>query len=266
MKWFEGNPMGVFLLAICGSLVLLSLLLAIIWSRPVALDTATEAQQLGVEETMVASRPLGPLSSFQVINARPVFNDSRAPEVIEVVVEEPVAEPVTIEVTDPPAVRLTGIIITPGKKIASLTPAKAGEESIRLLEGQSLTGEYLGWQLSAVRPRSVVLQSLKGQQLRLALEVHDLKIKPPPSPAKPAQVIAARPGVGAGGNDQPLERAEQIRQRIAERREELRRQEELKEKEPLTRAQKQAKGRQDYESAIRALMNRGSDNNDNNDG
>ncbi len=259
MKWIEDNLLGMVLLAASGVLVLLSLSIAVVWTRPVPVGvSSTQTPQISDGETRVVARVLGPLSDYQVINARPVFNESRLPVTIEEAEEEPVAD-LPPEATDPPAVKLTGIIIVPGKKIVSLTPLKPGEKSIQLLDGQSLTGEYLGWHLSEVGMRHVVLKSLSGRRVGLRLDVHDGPIKQPPRPVVPASTTQAQAEEGAvDPKNQPIDRAEQIRQRIAERREELRREEEG-EGEP-------ANPRQNYEDAIRALMNRGNNTNDKNDG
>ena len=54
----------------------------------------------------------------------------------------------SIEVKDAPDVRLTGVVITPGMKIASLTPADTNIETVMAHEGESLTGEFVGWQVT----------------------------------------------------------------------------------------------------------------------
>ena len=146
-------------------------------------------------------------------------------------------------------------------------------------EGQSLTGEFVGWQVASVNPRLVVLESRDGQKLELELQVHDATIKEPPKPVE--QTKPTRPGSGAGkqmagDDDAPLSRAEQIRQRIAERREELRLEQEKQQSQSGTRANNgtrtnngtqtndgvranepgRASQPADYQSAIRALMNK----------
>jgi hypothetical protein len=135
-------------------------------------------------------------------------------------------------------------------KIASLTPADGKLENVMAHEGESLTGEYVGWLVSTVNPRTVVLESRDGKKLELDLQVHDIKIKEPPKPAVPEKTAQAESGQeeqAAGEDGQPLSRAEQIRQRIAERREQLRLEQEEQQ------AQSGAKP-SDYQSAIRNLM------------
>ena len=158
-----------------------------------------------------------------------------------------------VAVKDAPEVRLTGVIITPGMKIASLTPVDVKLESVMAHEGQSLTGEFVGWQVSAVNPRMVVLKSSDGQRLELDLQVHDVTIKEPPKPVAPAKNKADQDEQLLGEDGEPLSRAEQIRQRIAERREELRLEQE--EQEAANEARK-ANRPKDYQSAIRAMINK----------
>ena len=173
------------------------------------------------------------MSEFRIINQKPVFNESRRPEVKPVEEEEP-EEDIAIEVKDAPDVRLTGVIITPGLKIASLTPNDAKLEGVMAHEGESLTGEFVGWQVSSVNPRVVVLESRDGQSLELELQVHDMKIKEPPKPVTPERKPITDPAQALAEDDdegRPLSRAEQIRQRIAERREELRLEQEAKQEQ-----------------------------------
>ena len=254
MKWLQDNPLGVALAAISGVLILFVLVMAIVWNLPVSVETAETAIQETVSgDTVLAAHQVADISNFQVINEKPVFNETRLP-VAEVVVDGEDEFDPSVAIKDAPDVRLTGVIITPSLRIASLTPADGKLESVMAHEGQPLTGEFVGWQVSSVNPRTVVLESRDGQTLELALQVHDVKIKEPPKP-----VAAAKPAAGQGeqplGEDgQPLSRAEQIRQRIAERRQELRREQEEQQTQNEAPARKAAKPR-DYQSAIRAMMN-----------
>jgi len=232
MKWLQGNPLGIALAAFGGFLALVVLGMAIVWSLPVAVNSGDSVtENAAVDLSPLIAEEAGSLNDYRIVDERPVFNESRNPEIVEV---EDALEDVTddaIEVKDAPEVRLTGVIITPGMKIASLTPVDTNEESVMAHEGQSLTGEFVGWQVSTVNPRNVILQSSDGQELELELQVHDVAIKEPPKPkpaVQAAQAEQAQPGQAESGADDeaPLSRAEQIRQRIAERREELRREQE----------------------------------------
>ena len=236
MKWLQGNPLGIALVAIGGFLALLALGMAIVWSLPVTVgadDAVTDVAP--ADMTPLVAEEAGSLDDYRIVDERPVFNESRSPEVVAV--EDAIDDSVdqAIAVQDAPEVKLTGIIITPGMKIASLTPADTSQESVMAHEGQSLTGEFVGWQVSVVNPRNVVLESTDGRKLELELQVHDVAIKEPPKP-KPAVAAAqtkqtepGQPNNDADGDEAPLSRAEQIRQRIAERREELRREQEAQE-------------------------------------
>jgi len=262
MKWLQGNPLGMALAGISGVFILLAAVLALVWTLPVAVETAeTTTQESGGAGDILLAHQAGSLSEFQVINEKPVFNQSRLP-VISKLDGDAVAEEVTVAIQGAPDVRLTGVIITPSVRIASLTPADGKQESVMAHEGQPLTGEYVGWQVSSVNPRDVVLESLDGQTMGLDLQIHDATIK---APARQAPV--AKPGSGSAektdaDGEQPLSRAEQIRQRIAERRDELRREQEDAGAQNK-QLQRQAPDPQGYQNAIRALMkssnkNRGS--------
>lgn len=258
MKWLQDNPLGMALAAISGVLVLLALGMGIIWSLPVSVETTgTAAQEAAGGGTFLAAHQLTAVSEFQVINEKPVFNESRQPMLVDVATDESTEEDLTVAIKDAPDVRLTGVIITPGMKIVSLTPADGKLESVMAHEGEPLTGEYAGWQVASVTPRTVVLESRDGQKLELDLQVHDVKIKEPPKPVAVTKPTSGEGSKPVGEDGQPLSRAEQIRQRIAERREELRREQEdlqAQGEAPADRPAKAAKP-QDYQSAIRALMN-----------
>jgi len=157
-----------------------------------------------------------------------------------------------------------------------LKPIEGDLESVMAKEGEALTGEYVGWQVSTVGPRNVVLESRDGQKLELELQVHDVKIEEPPKP-EPAKTAQAENGreEAVGEDGQPLSRAEQIRQRIAERREELRREQEEQQNQSQADGRTQGDGgakankTPDYQSTIRAMIRnkpKDTSSNDNEDG
>jgi len=263
MKWLQDNPLGMALAGISGGLVLIAALMAIVWTLPVVPGTAGTATRQGADtDTALIARPPGALSEFQVINEKPVFNESRLP-VIAATDSGERLEDNTIEIQSAPEVRLTGVIITPDLRIASLTPKKGKQESLMAHEGEPLTGEFAGWEVSSVEPRNVVLESRDGQLLELDLEINDRTIKEPPKPEPVALTRAAADTAAPGKDGEPLSRAEQIRERIAERRAELRREQEDQEAQnrrpqrkqpPARQVPSQASKGQEYQNAIRALM------------
>jgi hypothetical protein len=260
MKWLEGNPLGMVLVVVSGVCALLALGMAIVGTLPVSVEMVeTEPGADVSSDSILAANKIGSLAEYQVVIEKPVFNESRRPVIAEVEEGSGAEEDATIEVKDAPDVRLTGVIITPSMKIASLTPADENLESVTAYEGQSLTGEFIGWQVSEVNPRAVHLESRDGQTLILDLQIHDVTIKEPPAPAEPVAAALAEPGQSGQITDEdeePLSRAEQIRQRIAERREELRLEQESQNTQSGTRAGNTKKAAQpaDYQSAIRAMM------------
>jgi len=284
MKWLQDNPLGMALAGLSGVFVLLAAVMAVLWTLPVSVDTAevNTEENTGGDAVLIA-HTADDLSEFQVINEKPVFNESRLP-VIDPLDDE-LEEDATVAVKDAPDVKLTGVIITPSVRIASLTPADGNLKSVMAHEGQPLTGDYVGWLVSSVSPRNVVLESRDGQKLELDLQVHDATIKEPPKPEPVAKTEPDRDGQPRGEDGEPLSRAEQIRQRIAERREELRREQEDQqfndgraggqpERDRPSQRQPGANNQQtsepqDYQSAIRALMNnkpKDQASNDKNDG
>lgn len=273
MKWLQDNPLGMLLAATSGLLILLALGMTIVWNLPVssgAADVETEAGAAG--SASLTARKMGKLGDYVVINEKPVFNESRTP-VLDNIEEEVAEEETSIAVKDAPEVRLTGVVITSNMKIASLTPADTNIETVMAHEGEALTGEFVGWQVAAVNPRTVVLESRDGQSLELDLQVHDATIKEPPPVLPTAPELAAalptvRPGADAAGDeDEPLSRAEQIRQRIAERREELRLEQEAQQAADASEAAaaNQRPKRSAYQEAVRAMMQKKSKDSASND-
>jgi hypothetical protein len=279
MKWLQDNPLGMVLAGACGFFALISLVMLIVGSLPVSVDMEEADPAISPDsQATTTARQIGELSDYRVVNEKPVFNESRNP-VIDDEASEDEALSGEIEVKDAPDVRLTGVVITPGMKIASLTPADSNIETVMAHEGDSLTGEFVGWQVTAVNPRTVVLESRDGQSLELDLQVHDSKIqepaKPAPSPVsdalRNAQALAGQTAEPAGDDDEPLSRAEQIRQRIAERRAELRKEQEAQQSQSAAQAGTASSAPQPtkYQSAIREMMkNKRKDQggNDNTDG
>lgn len=270
--------MGMVLLGAIGAFLLVSLSLIIVRALPLSTEIGeVEEDNGGMATSTIVAQKAGPLSDYEVINERPVFNVTRLPIAGEDDSDASVEDD-AIAVKDAPEVKLTGVIITPGVRIASLKPIEGNLENVMAKEGEALTGEYVGWQVSTVSPRNVVLESRDGQKLKLELQVHDVKIEEPPKPkAKPTPAKTAqaeeRRAEAVGEDGQPLSRAEQIRQRIAERREELRREQEEQQNDVEDRTQRNGRAQEkkppDYQSAIRAMIqNKPKDNNsnDNEDG
>jgi hypothetical protein len=269
MKWLQDNPVGMVLASISGFFVLLALAMTVVWNLPVSVETAgTDKALATADETNLAMRPIGDLGEYQVINEKPVFNESRLPD-IAAPEEDTQVDDTEIAIKDAPAVKLTGVVITPDSRFASLTPEDKKIENVMAREGESLTGEFVGWRVAEVNPRLVVLESRDGQSLKLELQVHDMKIEEPPpvAPASQAAQALATGGADEAEDGEPMSRAEQIRQRIAERREELRREQEAQQSEAGAQADAASQPAQppSYQSAIRALMNKKSKDQGSND-
>lgn len=220
----DGNPLGQALATVSAVLGFVLVLLALVWSLPPSgSDDVDGDDAVGLNADVPELEPPTPLEQFAVITDRPVFNESRLPEVFDGDASEGGAEgdaaADALADVDAPDVTLTGVVITPTMRIVTLKP-KDASESLITAEGSPLEGAYGSWQVSAIEPRSVVLRSGSGEEARFDLQLHDQVIAEPPKPAPPQQQTESSPDEQG---DQPMSRAEEIRQRIAERREELRR-------------------------------------------
>ncbi len=222
IKWLEDNPLGIALASVCGGLLVISLLLAVVWALPAPSTSAgpeEESKVPGLNVPELAGSES--IEKYAVITEHPVFNNTRLPE-IDLDLED--LEEVPPEAVEAPDIELAGVIITPSIKMVTLRQkGEKGVESLVAFEGMPLEGNFGSWQVSRIEARGVTLSSSSGEEMQLKLEVHSVAIKEPPKPKPTAEEKKSEKEVQARqGEDQPLSRAEEIRQRIAERREELR--------------------------------------------
>ncbi len=254
-RLLQDNPIGLAL-AGTGALLVFSMLTIAIWSYlPLS---EGESDNSGLSDDSLVKLPelaeSPPVQNYSVIVQRPLFNESRLP-VVEADLDsvEPEDEILVADDTDL-EVELSGVIITPTLRIATLKRTD-GSKSLVALQGKMLEGEFGSWQLTEVESRKVTLVSGSGKELELQLQVHDERIEPPAVPvqdpekaadsAEDEQTAQAEPDSG-----EPLSRADEIRQRIAERREQLR-------LEAETDNQAGEENEQpSYEEAINAMINR----------
>jgi len=257
IKWLQNNPFGVGLASFCAVMVLLAVLLGVIWALPPSAsgidgDDAGNIASLDLPQL----RDAGELDDYDEIITRPVFNESRQP-VLDAGDESDIEEEGLVEEVDAPNVELAGVIITPSLRMATLKE-KGQEQSLVAFVGRPLEGDYGSWQITSIEPREVTLTSGEGKELQLKLQVHSAKIAEPPKAPPPAEETAeeSQDDTTVADNDtQPLSRAEEIRQRIAERREELRRAAEAEESEtPVS-----------YQQAIQNMIGKKRQDNSNND-
>jgi len=261
-KWLRDNPLGVAFGALCGVLLFAWLALAILENLPISVapaDGPEDASAAGLDLPTLADNL--PLDSYAVIAERPLFNETRLPQLDEAL-DSGNLPPEPEEEVELPEVELAGVIITPTLRMATLR-RKDNALSLVAFEGRPIEADFGSWQVSRILPRAVTLSSSGGGELQLEMKVHDAKIEPPAKPAEKEQ--ASSPGAADSeardGADAPLSRAEEIRQRIAERREELRREAEeagetQESNEPL-----------DYQQAIQSMIgrNRRQNSNDGNE-
>ena len=251
MKWLEDNPVGLALSAFCGVLLFILLLLAVLSALPVNSELASDAadEDDGVLELPQLSET-PPIDTFSVITQRPLFNENRLPSDDGADAQTQEA-PVVAEV-DAPDVVLSGVIITPTLRMVTLR-RKDTAKSLVAFEGQPIEADFGSWQVSQVGERTAMLTSGAGEELLLELKVHDEAIALPDVPV--SRPVASDSGdeasaeAGAASDAEPLTRAEEIRQRIAERREELRREAEAME-------QSGEEAQPGYRNAIQSMIGR----------
>ncbi|MEE4293617.1 MAG: hypothetical protein V2I79_06570 [Xanthomonadales bacterium] len=244
------NPVARVLAGVCAGLLLLNGMLGLAWLLPpTGSDGGVDAAEAVLGGQIPELPPAEPIDRYAEITARPLFNESRQPIIGLAENDEDETEPEE-EVVEAPEVELVGIVITPDMRIATLREKNSKEPvSLIALEGQPLEGDYGSWRISTIEPRAATLESARGEQVLLELQMHDEVIEEPPELVRQRtarQAAEDAPAAGEAG-EQPMNRAEEIRQRIAERREELQRAAEEGEQAPRTTPP-------DYRSAIQKMM------------
>ena len=175
MKLLQNNPVGQGLAGLLGLLVVLALAIGVAWSLPVKPIESDAA------EVVDSGRRGGPramellaLEEYAVVTERPAFNESRRPEVGPLG-EEVVEEASPAKTSKPLELTLTGVVISPGYRIATLTHTQNGE-SLLVHEGERLGEEHGNWVLTDVEPREILLVRPNGLEQQLELVVHDRAI------------------------------------------------------------------------------------------
>ena len=242
------NPVGKALVGISSALLALLGVLGLGWILPPSgsdLDAAADGPSVSNDVPQLEEP--SPIAQYAEIVNRPMFNEGRQPIIGGDIADGEDEELAEAEDVEAPDVELAGVVITPDLRVATLR-VKGEEASLLALEGQPLEGDYGSWRVSRVEPRSAVLESASGDQVRLELQIHDAMIKEPPKPPPgPKTDDAGQSADNVAQDDAPMSRAEEIRQRIAERREELRRAAEEGEEPP-------AAAQPNYREAIQAMI------------
>ena len=141
IKWLEDNPVGTALLAICGGLTLISIILAVLWMlapSSASPDNEDGSQLAGLE--LPELKAAEAIEEYAVITERPVFNESRMPE-LNLDMSENSDEELEEDDVDAPEMELAGVIITPTLRMATLRE-KDNPNSLVAFEGKPLEGNY----------------------------------------------------------------------------------------------------------------------------
>ena len=237
---FQRNLLTSVLLVALAVLGLIALLLLVGHLRS-GVDRIAAAGDGSVPPVTVAEADAGlqTLDHYATITQRPLFfPDRRLPVLVQHIDEgepepEPEPEPDPI---DPLKAVIAGVIITPEMKLALVNDQEAGKVMI-LREGMSLEGPQAAWRLTGIEERGVAFESSDGQRSTLELTVYTENLVagesglPPPS----ANDEETEADASDADTEAARGRAEEIRQRVAERRAELR-------AEAERRARQQAEG------------------------
>jgi general secretion pathway protein N len=246
----RGRRIATGLAAAAGMLLVVVLALVIGVGRGYSLADLDDADvPPPVEVSLTGEMPRMPgAATYADVLVRPLFNESRKPEALPDAGAASEAAP-----SAPLNVSISGIIITPEASIALVTN-NANQQTERVRVGQPLGGDQSAWTLSELRPRAAVFDggSLGRQEIELSTDTAGMPatggvaVQPPTGdPAADAQRAAGmgtalpaamaiptpsgkvdEQGVQAAQPTQPAPTGnpteEEIRQRIEERRRQLR--------------------------------------------
>jgi hypothetical protein len=255
LKWLQDNPVGLVLSCVSGFFLFLLLLMTILASLPLSTGPAgDEADAAGAEVELPVLAENQPIDSYKVIVERPLFNQSRQPIIEEVLDEDDESAAGEEADFELPAVELMGVVITPTSRMVTLRRSDH-EKSLVAYEGRPIEADFGSWKVSSINERTATLTDDDGKELHLEMKVHDASIEEPAPIQSPEE--SGEPGEAElaavrqeGAEGEPLSRADEIRQRIAERREELKR--EAGENQQAEAGTKQPT----YQEAIQSLIGR----------
>jgi general secretion pathway protein N len=209
------------LLGVCGVFGAVLLVLYAGYGRGYGwLSDAEGARQLAADTIDRAPFVPPPLTTFAVIDQRPLFNEDRRPAPIEATAatDAPPQVPLNIQ--------LTGVIVTPDTRIALITD-KTRNQPLSLKVGMPLEGDQGAWTLVEISPRSVVFESINNERSEVELEVAGAITPPPnmrpPGGAPPPGGVKPPPAPAPGG--QPVQSGssnEDLAKRIEARRRQMR--------------------------------------------
>lgn len=214
----------------CGMLLMLALALWLGLGRGYRLGAADGAGRQALPSIAAVEQQdfaVPELVRYAEITQRPLFSSDRRPLPLD---EDGPEDDVPQEPPVPLRVHLTGVIITPGLKVALLRD-EATNKPVSLKEGMPLPGEQAAWLLTEIQPRLVVFTNDRGDTSDIELQVANVTTAPPRRGAAPAttrdDAAAQRPDAAPAANATApaggAENAQQsLRERIEARRQQLR--------------------------------------------
>jgi hypothetical protein len=140
------------------------------WGTSYALlpDVAAEPDASLKEPLKESNSDLGSENAYLWINEHALFTQNRQAPL------KAAPTPVVVATTTPKVpltAQLTGVVITPTRKVALLRNA-GGDQSYRLREGMPFPGELAGWRVTQINARSVLFDGGTEQgQVELKLDV-----------------------------------------------------------------------------------------------
>ena len=217
-RFAQAGPLTWLLAAVCGWAVLLWLGALLGMGGRVDQAEALPAGALPQPKPASPDR-IGALGQYAEAAARPLFTDDRRPRSFLATGSEgdQAAQMQSLDFI------LTGVLISPQVRLATLQPSGGGEPQ-RVREGSSPEGAN-GWRLLEVQPRRVVFEGSSGQ-VTLDLRTFGGSGQAPGAVAVPAAAVPPPPPVAQGADAAPPQseaaRIETIRRRIEARRAQLR--------------------------------------------
>jgi Type II secretion system protein C len=170
MKLSTRRKLTTGLAIACGVLMLTAMLqrqlgwgtqYTVLPEAPVTPDESLKAPLKESNNTMASEL------AYDEINQRSLFTQTRtAPSEAIIAPPDPKVDIPKVPLT----AQLTGVVITPNRKVALLR-SSGGDQSYRLREGMPFPGDLAGWRVTQINARSVVFDGGGQGQVELKLDV-----------------------------------------------------------------------------------------------
>ena len=222
-----GKLLSLILAGTCAVLFLLALALQVgvgrgyTWLEPEADGPAVSAAAIDRAPFKLPAE-----TEYAATQQRPLFNEDRKPTPEEsgddsTAAPQPPSAPLNVA--------LTGVVLTPDLRVATLQDKTKNNATVVLKEGMPMPGDQGGWTLTHINPRSAIFRELAGEEIEVELTtaVANPRAGAPARAGAPNAALPGTPAAPRAPNAGPAvtpanPQSEALQRRIEERRKQMR--------------------------------------------